>query len=109
MKKTMDLLNQGGRISTAQAEQIWKRYDEDKSGTLSKDELTHVMTDCLKDQKATLQRAAAAATEEARSEVEQLISDPKAKEGSGSAVMGPAIEHLVSTSNTTNTSATYCF
>lgn len=92
MKRTMDILNQGGKISTEQAEQIWERYDEDQSGTLSKAELTHVMTDCLKDQKATLQRAAAAATAEAKSEVDKLISDPKLKEGS--AIMSPAVEHL---------------
>jgi Ca2+-binding EF-hand superfamily protein len=73
MKKTMDILNAGGKISLEQAGEIWERYDEDHSGTLSKEELRHVLSDCLQDQKATLQHAARQAHAEARSEVDQLL------------------------------------
>eukprot|EP01043_Picozoa_sp_COSAG02_P065550 COSAG02_NODE_9930_length_2071_cov_2.506592_2_plen_294_part_00 len=108
MKKTMDILNVGGKITSGHAEQIWSNYDEDGDGTLSKAELRHVLTDCLNSQKAALQSAANRAHTEASSELTTLLKDHArgANDRSGStgapdvSKLTPALEELAGLAST---------
>ena len=107
MKKTMDILNMGGKITSGQAEQIWSKYDEDGDGTLSKAELRHVLTDCLNSQKVALQSASNRAHTEASSELTALLEDHMrgANDRSGSSTqdiskLTPALEQMAGFAST---------
>lgn len=103
MKKSMDILNSGGKITAEQAEEIWNRYDEDGDGTLSKTELAHVLTDCLNSQKAALQHAAEQANTAAHSELTALFKDDGGSNDYSSqsaSTLTPTIEHLVDVAST---------
>ena len=76
MKRSMDIFAKGGKISHEQAMRIWEIYDADGSGTLSREELRHVLVDCLREQRASLVRAAGEARHEADEEVRRLLRAP---------------------------------
>ena len=76
MRRSMDIFAKGGKISHEQAMRIWEVYDADGSGTLSRSELRHVLVDCLREQRASLVRAAGEARHEADEEVRRLLRAP---------------------------------